>query len=82
MLKLKFLHVVEVEHLSYPCVNLWINYAYIKSEQINRTRTAKCPKSREYNNFWVELIYFYFGVFFYVAFLYKTCVIDIDPLVN
>jgi hypothetical protein len=29
----KFLHVVEVEHLSYPCVNLWINYVYIKSDQ-------------------------------------------------
>ena len=33
-------NVVEVEHLSYPCENLWINYAYIKSDQINRTRTA------------------------------------------
>ena len=41
-MKLKFLHVIEVEHLSYPFVNLWINNAYIKSDQINRTRTAKC----------------------------------------
>ena len=38
ILKLKFLHVVEVGHLSYPCVNLWINYAYINSDQIDRTR--------------------------------------------
>jgi hypothetical protein len=31
ILKLKFLHVIEVEHFSYPYVNLY--YACIKSDQ-------------------------------------------------
>jgi hypothetical protein len=26
----EILLLVEVEHLSYPCVNLWINNAYLK----------------------------------------------------
>ena len=31
-MKIKFLHVIEIEHFSYPCVNLWIYYACIKSD--------------------------------------------------
>jgi hypothetical protein len=28
----EFLHVVEVEHLSYACLSLWINYACMKPD--------------------------------------------------
>ncbi len=33
ILKMKILNIIEVKHLSYPFVNLWINYACIKSDQ-------------------------------------------------